>query len=59
MRYRIMVSNGYENDCFYTEYKSQADLLFNMAVDSKMFSYVELSEAEAEYRLMRDWSDTE
>ena len=57
MRYRVMVSNGYENDCFYTEYKSQADLLFNMAVDSKMFSYVELAEVREECYIKREWAE--
>lgn len=58
MKYRILVStNGCEVDRFYTEDKSQADLLFNMAVESKMFSYVELAEAKEEYIPKRDWEE--
>lgn len=58
MKYRVLVSiNGYEADRFYTEDKPQADLLFNMAVESKMFSYVELAEAQEEYIPKRDWEE--
>ena len=57
MRYRVMVSNGYDSDYFYTDDKSQAHLLFNMAVESKMFSYVALDEVQVEYYTKREWAD--
>lgn len=57
MRYKVLVSNGYDVDSFYTENKSQADLLFNMAVESKMFGYVGLYEAKEESFIKREWAE--
>ena len=56
MRYKVFCSNGYEGDSFYIEDKSKANLLFNMAVDSKMFEYVSLEEVIDEGFLQREWS---
>ena len=57
MIYRILVSNGYESDNFYTENEPQAHLLFNMAVSSKMFAYVEMAEVTKEYFTKREWCE--
>lgn len=54
--YKVFVSTGYDHDSFYCEREGQAHLLFNMAVDSKMFSYVELCKVEEECFGMREWS---
>ena len=59
MKYKVFVSNGYEGDSFYTDNEPQAHLLFNMAVDSKMFAYVELAEVQEECFVKREWSDDE
>lgn len=56
MRYKVFCSNGHDGDSFYIEDKGKAHLLFNMAVDSKMFAYVSLEEVIDEGFLQREWS---
>ena len=56
MRYKIFCSNGWEPDTFYCDTKGQADLLYNMAVASKFFQYVELAEVVEDYFTRREWS---
>ena len=56
MRYKILCSNGYTPDCFYCDAKEQANLLFNMAVASKFFEYVELGMIEEDFTTVREWS---
>lgn len=55
MRYKVMVSDGHDYTCFYTDSEPQANLLFDMARHSKMFSYVEMSEVTEECFLKREW----
>ena len=59
MRYKIFCSNGYEPVSYYCDDKRQADLFFNMAVESKTFEYVELAEVAEEYFTKREWSANE
>lgn len=58
MRYKIFCSTGHEADTFYCDRKDQAHLLFNMAVESKFFEYVELAEVTEECFAVREWSAT-
>ena len=57
MNYRVFVSDEWENNSFYVENRQQAELLFNMAVNSKMFSYVELAEIKENLITKREWVD--
>lgn len=56
MRYKLFFSNGYKPDVFYCDDKNEANLLFDMAVDSKMFECVELAEVIEECFAIREWS---
>lgn len=57
MRYKVFVSTDYECETFYCEREQQAHLLFNMAKDSKDFSYVSLSKTIEDEVLMREWGE--
>ena len=57
MQYRVFVSDEWEYDSFYVENRSQAELLFNMAVSSKMFTYVELAEVKEKLVIKKEWAD--
>lgn len=56
MRYRVLVSNGNDSTSFYSDTKEYADLLFNMAVNSGMFTYVELADVIDECFVRKEWS---
>jgi hypothetical protein len=57
MQYKILVSDDYLVDSFYVENKAQAELLFNMAVESKMFTYVQLTEIREESSVKKEWAE--
>ena len=57
MRYRIRFSTEWDSDYICSEDKNQAQLIFNMAVDSKMFSYVSLEEAVEHYVMIKEWTE--
>lgn len=60
MRYKIFVTPGDgSSETFYCEQKGQADTLFNMAVRSKMFSVVALSESIDEDFMVKEWDKKE
>ena len=59
MIYKVFVSNGHEGNKFYVENEPQANLLFNMAVASKIFTYVELAEVTEECFLKKEWAADE
>lgn len=40
MRYKVFVSNGHDTYSFYEVIKETAELLYRMAVESKLFEYV-------------------
>lgn len=56
MRYKIFCSNGHKPDIYYCDDKGLAYQLFNMAVESKFFKYVELAEVMEECFALREWS---
>ena len=57
MRYKIIVSNEYDNYTLYSDYKEEADMIYAMAVHSNMFTYVDLREVREVDTILRDWSD--
>ena len=57
MRYRVFVSNGDDYYEFYEEYEEKAELLFDMAVKSKFFCYVELSVVEDRAFVKKEWAE--
>ena len=56
MSFKILCSNGDKPYYFYCDTKEQANLLFNMAVESKFFEYVELGWIEVDYTTVKEWS---
>lgn len=56
MKYKVFVSNGNDSTSFYCDTKESANLLFNMAVNSGMFTYVELADVIDECFLQKEWS---
>ena len=59
MAYKVFVSTGYACETFYCEREMQAHELFNMAVDSKNYTYVSLSEIKTVDSLKREWVEVE
>ena len=58
MRYKVFMSTESGiHETFCCDRKDQAHLLFNMAKDSKWWSYVSLSETIDEDFLVRDWEE--
>ena len=57
MRYKVIVSNGYDNHTFYSDDKEEAYLIYRMAIHSDMFTYVDLREIKEVDRILEDWSD--
>lgn len=57
MRYKVYCSDDGESNNFYCDDIDRANLLFAMAVGSKMFDYVALEEAREEYTVKREWSE--
>lgn len=57
MRYKVFVTTEGDYENFYCDRKEQADLLFNMAKYSKMFSYVSLYETVDEDFMVREWEE--
>ena len=57
MRYKVFCSNGYDGYSFYCDNNEKAHLLFNMAVASEMFSYVDLAEVTEECFLVKEWAN--
>ena len=57
MRYKVFVSNGHDYRNFYLDNEPQADLLFDMAVNSGMFAYVYLAEVTEECFLKKEWAE--
>lgn len=56
MRYKVFVSTEFACESYYCEREQQAHLLFNMATESNLFSYVELSKVIDECFLEKEWS---
>ena len=59
MRYKVFVSNGHDTYSFYEVIKETAELLYRMAVESKLFEYVSLSKSIDKEVMLDEWSDTE
>ena len=57
MRYRIACADEEGNYFFYCNTEENANVLFNMAVQSKFFNYVELFWITQGYSAIRGWSD--
>lgn len=57
MRYRIFCSDEEGNYFFYCKTKESANVLFNMATQSKFFTYVELEVITEGYSRIREWSE--
>lgn len=55
MRYRIICSSEAGTDYLFSEDKRQAELIFDMAVESKLFCYVSLEEANDSYSMKKEW----
>ena len=59
MRYKVFVSNGHDTYSFYEVIKETAELLYRMAVESKLFEYVSLSKSVDKEVMLDEWSDAE
>ena len=59
MRYKVFVSNGNDTYSFYEVIKETAELLYRMAVESKLCEYVSLSKIIDEEVMLDEWSDAE
>ena len=57
--YRIECSTEWESHYLYFEDKDRANLVFCIAVASKMFDYVSLEESSEKYSLKREWVATD
>lgn len=57
MRYRIFCSDEEESYFFYCNTEDSANVLFNMATQSKFFSYVGLEVRTEGYSGIREWSE--
>ena len=55
MRYRVFVSNGEEYKSLYTTDTEEARLLFNMAKNSGMFTYVCLDKVIDDNQIITEW----
>ena len=56
MRYKVYCADDSETNNFYCDDRDRANLLFAMAVESRMFDYVALEEIREEYVAKREWS---
>ncbi len=57
MSYKVFVSTGETIETFRCDWQGQAQLLFDMAVASKMFTYVSLYFIEDRDFLQREWAN--
>ena len=57
MLYKVFVSTDETIETFRCDWSGQAQLLFDMAVASKMFSYVSLYHVEDRDFLQREWAN--
>lgn len=57
MRYRIFCSDEEGHDFFYCKTEDSANVLFNMAVQSKFYNYVELEVITEGFSTIREWSE--
>ena len=57
MRYKVLVSNGYDSHTFYSDDKEESNLIYRMAVNSNMFTYVDLRQIKEVDSILEDWSD--
>lgn len=65
MRYKVYCSDDGESNNFYCDDRDRANLLFAMAVESRMFDYVALEEAKetvkyipyCDWKTVGDWLD--
>lgn len=57
MRYRIICADEEENYFFYCNTEDSANTLFNMAIKSKFFNYVELEVITEGFSVIREWSE--
>lgn len=55
MRYKVFCSNGHKPNSFYVEDHSDAQLLYNMAIKSGFFEYVELLQVCDETFMLKEW----
>ena len=56
MPYKVIVSTNTNNETFYCDNKDQAQLLFTMAVESRMFTHVTLNKDKNETE--KEWEES-
>lgn len=60
MMYRILCSNGYEPYTFFADNSDEAQMLYRMAINSGMYTYVSLGYLTSSYIKEEEWvGDTE
>lgn len=57
MRYKVFCSNGNDSHHLYFDDGEQAKLIFRMAQNSGMFTYVVRYECYERYNLLEEWAD--
>jgi hypothetical protein len=57
VRYRIACTDEEGSYFFYCNTEESANVLFNMATQSKFFTYVELEVITEGYSRIREWSE--
>lgn len=55
--YQVMLSNGYESDTFNVDSLEKAEMLYNMAVDSRRFCYVCIYKNKSFAYVVKDWGE--
>lgn len=59
MSYKVFVSTDYDKEEFCVDSKEQANLLYRMAINSRMFSYVSQHVINEQPCFMREWVEEE
>lgn len=55
MRYKIFLSNSHDTWHYYIDDKERAKLLYRMATQSRLFTFVQLAEVYEKAAILDEW----